>query len=55
MNGQQGAPNKKSKKSYIKPEIKSEKVETARMANACNGHTSTGGRKAAVPCTILLS
>lgn len=37
--------NKKKKKAYKKPEIKSEKVLDAGLAVSCNGST-TGNRKA---------
>lgn len=44
------------KKKYLKPEIKTEKVSIASLGKACNGTGSGGsGRKAAIPCAVLLS
>jgi hypothetical protein len=42
---------KKKKKKYSKPVLKSEKILTAGLAATCNG-TTNGGRKSATPaCT----
>ncbi len=40
------------KKAYIKPEIKSESILEAGLANVCNG-TTIANRKSVGPCTIL--
>lgn len=50
----QGKEEKKAKRPYQKPEIKSEKVTVASMAKACN-NTNTSNRKAVAPCVTLLS
>jgi hypothetical protein len=47
---------KAKKQDYKKPEIQSEKVSIAALAQACNGMLSgSSGRKASAPCTTLLS
>lgn len=46
----------KKKRPYKKPEIKSEEVSIAALAKACNGmQAGNSGRKAAAPCSVLLS
>jgi hypothetical protein len=47
---------KNKKREYKKPEIQSEQVSIAALAKSCNGMlTGSSGRKAAAPCTVLLS
>lgn len=44
------------KRAYKKPEIKSEEVSIAALGKACNGmQAGNSGRKAAAPCSVLLS
>lgn len=52
MKNQNNASQNKKKKTYKKPQIKSQKILEAGLATTCNG-TSTGGRKpdAAGGCT----
>ncbi len=45
---------KRQKRLYQKPEIKSEPVTSAFLTQSCNGH-GQGGRKASIPCSTLLS
>lgn len=47
--------NVSTKRAYQTPSIQSEKIEQALLAAGCNGMSSGGGRKAAAPCTVLLS
>ncbi len=42
------------KKAYVTPKVESEKVTPAMLGKACSS-MSTGGRKATMPCTVLLS
>ncbi|MCB0362561.1 MAG: hypothetical protein KDD35_07560 [Bdellovibrionales bacterium] len=45
----------KFKRSYFKPEVKSENIGKAELGKVCNG-SSAGGRKASGPiCSTLLS
>jgi hypothetical protein len=46
--------NAQSKKAYVTPKVESEKVTPAMLGKACSS-MSTGGRKATMPCTVLLS
>lgn len=46
---------KKKKKKYIKPQIKSEKIGEGRLKPAvvCDGNKTSSGRKDVSPCTVL--